>query len=416
MKKFLSRFFKSPGERYERDKETAQKGATRERVALARNSKTRQELLYYLATRDPDPAVRSAVAGNRAAPPQALPLIAADKSEDVRIHLAQRLVKLLPHLRAEEHSQLYAYAVQSLGTLALDEVVKIRAALSAALKDKAYAPPKVVAQLAKDVEREVSEPILRYCTALSDDDLMDILSGHPASWAVQAIAGRDKVSERISKAVISTRDVPAGRILIENEGAQIGDDLLSEIVEMARGIPEWRAPLARRPKLPPRMGSRLADFADAQVRDILLKRSDFDRATIEDITQAFRRRLDFADKEETVTESAEVRVNKAEREGRLNEQFVSDAVALRDRDLAIEALARILKAPAADVARVFSLRKAKPIVAMCWKAGLSMRVALEMQKEIAQVHPQELAYPKGGTDYPLTPEEMHWQLEFLGVK
>jgi uncharacterized protein (DUF2336 family) len=276
----------------------------------------------------------------------------------------------------------------------------------------------VVAQLAKDVEREISEPILRYCTALSDDDLLDIISGHPASWAMQAIAGRDKVSEKISKAVIATRDAPAGRILIENKGAEIGDDLLAEIVEISREIREWQEPLAKRPKLPSRMGRRLADFADITVRDILMKRSDFDKETVNDITLAFRRRLEVSGGEagEGAAESAEVRVNRREREGRLDEEFIADAVGLRDRPLAIAALARKLGIEVEDVERIIALKKAKPVVAMCWKAGLSMRLALEFQKEIAQVHPQELVYPKGGTDFPLTDEEMHWQLEFLGVK
>ena len=38
--------------------------------------------------------------------------------------------------------------------------------------------------LARDVERDVSEPILRFCAALSDRDLLDILKSHPASWVV----------------------------------------------------------------------------------------------------------------------------------------------------------------------------------------------------------------------------------------
>jgi uncharacterized protein (DUF2336 family) len=414
---FLARLLAAPGARYERAKAVAEKGAPAARAALGRSPRTQPEILYYLAARDPDPAVRAAVAGNRATPPQAFPVIAADKSEDVRLKLAARLVKLLPGLDAREHSQLYAYAVQSLGTLALDEVVKVRAALSGALKDKAYAPPKVVAQLARDVEREIAEPVLRYCSALSDGDLLDILSGHPASWAVQAIAGRDKVSARISEAVIATRDAPAGTVLIANGGAEIGEELLAGIVELAREIPEWQAPLARRPKLPSRMARRLADFADAAVRDLLLKRGDFDTETVEDIAQAFRRRLEFPSGAAAGGESAEVRVNRHEREkGEIDGDFIADAVALRDRPLAAAALARRLGVAAEEVERIFALRKAKPVVAMCWKAGLPMRLALEMQKEMAQVHPKELVYPREGSDFPLTEEEMHWQLEFLGVK
>ena len=62
------------------------------------------------------------------------------------------------------------------------------------------------------------------------------------------------------------------------------------------------------------------------------------------------------------------------------------------------------------------MRKAKPVVALCWKAGLSMRFALRVQQEMAQIPASELLYPRDGTDYPMTTDELRWQLEFLGFK
>ncbi len=41
------------------------------------------------------------------------------------------------------------------------ELLKIRKALASTLKDHAYTPPKVAGQLARDVEREVSESTVR---------------------------------------------------------------------------------------------------------------------------------------------------------------------------------------------------------------------------------------------------------------
>jgi len=123
---------------------------------------------------------------NNTTPAQANELLSHDAHEDVRLALSGRLVKLLPALSLDKQSQLYAFTVQALGTLALDEVLKVRRALSASLKDHAYAPPNVAATLAKDIEREVSEPILRFCVALSDEVLADIISTHPAEWAAEA--------------------------------------------------------------------------------------------------------------------------------------------------------------------------------------------------------------------------------------
>ena len=172
------------------EKDIARSGSPKKRLTLARDSQTSKEILYYLAENDPDPKVRRAVAENAAMPVQVSPVLATDRDQDVRLALAGRLVDLLPGMSQDKQSQLYAYVVQALGTLALDEVLKIRVALSSTLKDHAHTPPKIAGQLARDVEREVSEPILRFCAALSDDDLIGILKSHPASWVVQAIAGR----------------------------------------------------------------------------------------------------------------------------------------------------------------------------------------------------------------------------------
>ncbi|MCD8520435.1 MAG: hypothetical protein LRY57_03995, partial [Alphaproteobacteria bacterium] len=72
--------------------------------------------------------------------------------------------------------------------------------------------------------------------------------------------------------------------------------------------------------------------------------------------------------------------------------------------------------PVEVVTKVFELKAPKSIVALAWQAGLSMRMALQLQKEMGYVRPQELIYPRDGTDYPLTDEEILWQLDFMGLK
>ncbi|NCC21798.1 MAG: DUF2336 domain-containing protein [Alphaproteobacteria bacterium] len=268
MLKKILRGFRRPPAGYEHSKRVARSGSVKQRITLAGDSRTHREILYYLAESDPDFRVRKAVAENPSMPVQAGPVLARDSNEDVRLALAGRLVLLLPEISRERQSQIYAYAVQALATLALDEVLKIRRALSSALKDHAHAPPSVVNQLARDLEREIAEPVLRFCTALADEDLVDILQTHPQSWAVQAIAGRPAVSSFVSQAIIETGDVPAGKILLENKGAAITVELLKDIVRKARTTPEWQAPVAIHKGLPPDMARELADFAELSVRDL----------------------------------------------------------------------------------------------------------------------------------------------------
>lgn len=402
--------------RYEAEKAIAESGDEKKRLSLARSTKTHQEILYYLAEKDPSADVRKAVAQNISAPLHISTLLAEDANVDVRMALAGRLVDLLPHLDHDRHSQFYAYVVQALGTLALDEVLKIRKALSSALKDHVQAPPKVAAQLARDIEREVAEPILRFCVALSDQDLLDIIAEHKDGWQVEAIAVRPKVSERVSFGVIESGNRKAGAALLRNEGANITKILLEQIIERAREYPEWHEPAASRTSLSPKMAAILAEFVDDKVRGILLTRPDFDKKASEEISAIVRRRISFAAGSEAGEETALERAGRLAARGQLNEDVINDAIGMRDFDFVKAAIARLARARVADVDRVFDLKAPKPICALCWKSGLSMRTAFKLQQDIGKVPAKELLYPKGGTDYPLSEEDMRFQLEFLGLE
>lgn len=412
--KFLGSTLSEGRKSYEEQRDALRSANVQKRLEMAKSTWTNKEILYYLAEKDPEPSVRKAVLDNKSMPVQASTVLAKDVDQDVRLMLAGRLVDLLPEASKDEQGQMYAYVVQALGTLALDEVLKIRVALSSTLKDHAHAPPKVAGQLARDVEQQVSEPILRFCAALSDDDLKGILKSHPASWVIEAIAERPKVSSSISKAVIDTRDKYGGKALISNEGAEIEDELLHQIVEVARTMPEWQKPMAVRRSLPPAIAKELAEFVDASVRELLMKRGDFDEETTEEISAIFRRRVDFA--EEADNETPEQRLVRLVKDDDLNEDVISDALAMRDMEFVTMAVAHLAKTTPEQVHKVFDVQAAKPIVSLSWHAGLSMRMALQLQKDAGHVPPKEIIYPKGGTDYPLSEEAMIWQLEFLGLK
>lgn len=401
------------------EKKIAHEGPESARLELARNERASQEILYYLALHDSSAKVRKAVAANPSTPMQATTLLAKDKSGDVRLVLAKRLVRVLPAMSEDRYSQLYAFAVQSLGLLALDEVLKIRRALSETLKDHAHTPPAVAAQLAKDLEREVSEPILRFCVAIGDDDLIDVLKTHPANWAAEAVASRKVISARVSEAVIETGNVRAGKILLSNDGAEIPLALLEKIIERAREYPEWHKPIAGRKMLPPLMARKLAAYVDKSVYKILSERSDLDNATIAEIGDIVARRVEFEDhRRKSADKSAPVeRAKKMHGAGTLTEEVVSDALAMGDHEFVIAALALRARVRMDDIRKVFDVRAPKSICAVCWACGFSMRLALKLQQTLGRVKSTALIYPRGEkADYPLTPDEMRFQLDVIGIK
>lgn len=376
----------SPALSSDDEKRIALGSDTNARLKLATSSSSSHEILCYMAVKD--------------------------QNADVRSVLAERLSQLLPELSGDKQSVLYKYVVEALGALALDEVLKVRLALSSVLKDYADAPPDVVTRLAKDVERQVSEPILRYCMALPDDALLEILKEHPASWMIGAIAGRPQISGPVSGAIIDTGDREAGRILIENAGANISLDQLRHIVDEARRYPEWQKPVAMRKNLPTEIAYELIGFVDQSVRSVLLERTDFPADMSEKLAEIVKRRVEFG---KETGETPQEKVARYFREGRINEELIGDALAVRDYLFVKLVLSGILLIPLSSVEGIFETKSAKAITAMCWKSGLSMRTALRMQQDVAKVPFKELIYPRGGTDYPLSETDMVWQLDFIGV-
>ena len=411
--KLIHRFKPLP---YERQKQIAKDGNQSERLTLAKSTKTNREILFYLAEHDPMAEVRQRVATNKATPAQASELLARDAHADVRLALSGRLIKLLPALSVDKQSQLYAFTVQALGTLALDEVLKVRRALSASLKDYAYAPPDVATALAKDIEREVSEPILRFCAALSDEILSDIIATHPATWAAEAIAQRPKISAKVAKQIIQKENKQAGSFLIVNMGAEIDDSVLQEIVDRAAEFPEWHEPLATHHVLPKKMANQLARYTDARIRTMLQDKGGYEVDEADSVLDATRRRIKLQENSQNRTlKDLKRSIKDLDRRGELDEQMMGDYFAIGDIGFLYEALAYKLNTTESKIRNAVGTKKAGVICAICWKADLSARFAFRLQQELAGIKPGELLVPKGGSEYPLSVKDMKWHLEFLEI-
>ena len=71
--------------------------------------------------------------------------------------------------------------------------------------------------------------------------------------------------------------------------------------------------------------------------------------------------------------------------------------------------------PKRVVDRVSSAQSAKGITALAWKAGFSMRFAVQLQTRFAHVGIGEVLNAKDGVDYPLSKDEMEWLMEFFAT-
>lgn len=384
------------------------------RLSQAEDAATSPEILQKLAG-DPNVEIRIKVANNGAAPVKAQLLLALDTREDVRSAIARRADLLVPRLAQLGVPHAAALAMHTLEALALDQAVNVRIALASSLKDVALAPHSIIRKLAQDIVREVAEPILRYCLALSDDDLIALIAKRHDDWSRSAIAARPKVSARVSDAIIASDDGVAIVTLISNRGAKLDEDSLSRLTERATTEVSWQEPLATRPDLPPKLARRLAEFVDEKILCMLRQRDDFDIATSQDIVATVRRRMDW-----TATPDAALPAQEKARRlflcDKLGENEISDALSWNEQEFVRHALALLARIPEAIVGEIFKSVSPRAVTALAWRARLSMRCALLLQMRAGNIPADRLLNARGGTDFPLTEVAMIWQLEMFGVK
>ena len=390
---------------YEKAKQLSTDPDAKVRRGVAQQANVRPEILFYLAD-DADSGVRRAVAENHRTPRQADLILTRDEDESVRERLAAKIAALVPEFAKEDRQKIRALSEKVLETLARDHAIKVRQVIAEALKDSMDAPLAVIRKLARDIEIQVSGPILEHSPLLTDEDLLEIISAGPIRGALAAIAKREQLSENLTNGIATAALAdPAEsnivRKLLQNHNAQIREDTLDRILDQASRIPVWHEPLVQRPTLPMKAIKRLAAFVSRTLLEALQSRPDLDEKTAKDVAKLVQRRLEA---EGAAAEAPPV-----------GEEAMAAAINAGKRDAVAAALARDTKLPSTIVSSILDSKSAKAVTALAWRAKLPMRQALQLQLRVAHIPPTAALNPRGGTDYPLTPAEMEWQLGLFGT-
>ncbi len=83
--------------------------------------------------------------------------------------------------------------------------------------------------------------------------------------------------------------------------------------------------------------------------------------------------------------------------------------------MVFHALSALAGVPEATVRKMFAARSAKPVIALVWHAGLSMRVAFRIQSFVMKLPAGELLPARAGVHFPLTEDEMRWHLGYFEI-
>lgn len=387
----------------------ARDGSPAERMVLALRRDVPPELLYFLAE-DPEIQVRRSIAENPNTPRQADVVLGRDPDPGVRCLLARKIVG--EGLGDDERSQLWRMGFTILETLMRDSSIRVRRAMADAIGHMFHVPHDIAAGLARDPERRVAAPVLRHSPVLTDDDLVDIVETGAADWAHQAIAARDTVSERVSAALVGAGATPTVTRLLKNNAAKIGEPALETIVERAPDIEAWHEPLVKRPKLPLGLARKIAGFVKAPLKAALAARKDAEDGPDTNASSAVGWSAP-EEKENGGLETPKDRARRLHADKKLNDAVIEMALNANQREFVMAAIALRAGVPLWGVERIVEGGSAKGVTALCWKAGVQMRFAIELQRRLARVPPSRVVHARDGFDYPFSDEDMQGRLELL---
>ena len=224
----------------------------------------------------------------------------------------------------------------------------------------------------------------------------------------------------MADALADTDDDEAIADLLSNPSAQLHEETLDGLIDRADSVEPWHAPLAGRPNLPGGAAVRLANFLADNLLDVLKQRQDLDAETLEAVKSVVHRRLgddapegDGGDQDFLSSEAPIGVTERLYEAGRLDLKVIERALNANDYGFVLAALVVRSNQPEAAVKEIFSTHHVKGIVALAWKAKLSMKLAVLMQQRMVSIAPTEMLKAAEGHEFHLGDDEMNWQLEFF---
>ena len=399
---------------YDRSKELLQSQLPKDRLKVATSHDAKPEALYFLAS-DPEPKVRRAVAGNDKTPVHAHLILARDSDDNVRMDLAAKIARLAPTVNEHDGDKLKQLTYEALETLIRDQAVRVRQIMSEAIKDLEGVPHELVLQLARDPELVVASPVLQYSPVLSDGDLADILRQLPIPGTAVAIAKRVDLSPDLAHIIGTGEEIDAVTTLLKNKSAQIREETLDLVLARAPQYPAWHRPLVDRPRLSDHAIRNLARFVATDLIRRLQERVDLNGDTAAALEQAVLKRIDHDGDEpdgvpwEKFFEDARRRLAA----GKLGEDELNEELNNGNTSFVRAALAVRADLPHALVEKILNSQAPKGVIALVWRAGLTMAFAVRVQTALARMPPLQILKPTIAGDFPLTVEAMKWQIDFF---
>ena len=218
----------------------------------------------------------------------------------------------------------------------------------------------------------------------------------------------------VSDVIAASADSAAIRALLANDSAAIRETTLDTLVERAHNEPDWHLPLVQRPQLPEHAARALSQIVASNLLKSLAERGDLPASLVTEIQQRLASHLAQPVKQLPGDEALMDEGHRLEEAGRLDEAAVLAIVRMGDVRRTSALLAVAAAVPLEVVDRAASLRSAKALVSLVWKAGFTMRLGVPLQTLLGQLAPGAALTSTKVDGFPIGPQELGWQLDFLG--
>lgn len=209
---------------------------------------------------------------------QALTELSKLRSPEDREQLLGALISLIESpagVEALQSDQILTLLDDILMALVMQAAPATRARLSARLAAKDWVPVALVVGLSQD-ELPIAQPIIAESPLLTNDDLLEILSGTTLDHHI-AVAMRPDVSPALINAILNQNEPLVLTALATNAAVDLSRSNLFCLVQASRRFASLRAPLARHPLLTAPMAETMLAWVGTSLQSSLIHRFHLSR-------------------------------------------------------------------------------------------------------------------------------------------
>ena len=219
-----------------------------------------------------------------------------------------------------------------------------RARLSARLAAKDWVPVALVVELSQD-ELEIARPIITASSLLTDDDLLEILSGTTLEHHI-ALAMRPALSPAVISAILTQNEPLVLTALATNDAVDLSRPDLLRLVQASRQFASLRAPLARHPLMTAPMAEMMLAWVGTSLRSSLINRFHLSHKALPIVSDQTEMDQRLADR---LMASGNLHPSAVLRALREDQPSLFMAVLARLSDIDLVAVRRMVEAPTPDL-------------------------------------------------------------------